>query len=99
MPRHRLPYAIWRDIRRKVWLRDGGLCRGPYCAGAGPLPLDKVHIDHRHSGKLAGNRLEELRLLCRRCHVLRLDQRPRGLIGGALRDGLIPPDWRAFLWA
>jgi len=39
-----------------------------------------------------------LRTLCRRCHVLRKDMRHRGMIASALRDGIIPPDWRGLVW-
>ena len=36
--------------------------------------------------------------LCRRCHVLRADKRHRGMIANALRDGIIPPNWRELVW-
>lgn len=98
MPRHRPPREVWQILRRQIWLRDGGLCRGPYCQHNDPLPLDQVQIDHICSGKLAGNGLKNLRTLCRRCHVLRLDFRHRGMIAAALRDGLIPANWRKFMW-
>lgn len=98
MPKHRLPKELWLERRLQVWERDGGRCQGPYCQDEGPLPLEKVHIDHIRSGKLADNRLAGLRTLCRRCHTLRLDQRHRGMIASALRDGIIPPDWRKFTW-
>ncbi len=81
-----------------MWQRDGGCCRGPYCVGRPPLPLNRCHIDHIRSGKLVDNSLANLRVLCPGCHALRLDKRHRGLIGRALRDGLIPPDWRRFTW-
>lgn len=57
-----------------------------------------AHIDHIRSGKLGTNEISNLRTLCRRCHVLRADMRHRGMIAGALRDGLIPPDWRSLVW-
>jgi 5-methylcytosine-specific restriction enzyme A len=100
MPRKRQPREIWRETRRRIWERDEGRCQGPYCAGLPPwsLPLNKAHVDHIVSGKLGGNEAENLRLLCRRCHVLRLDSRHRGMIVHALRDGLIPPNWRELLW-
>lgn len=98
VPKHRPPKEVWQEIRRKVWERDGGRCRGPYCQGAPPLPLNQCHIDHIRSGKLADNSLSNLRVLCRRCHVLRLDSRHRGMIAAALRDGVIPADWRFFTW-
>ncbi|MBE7549454.1 MAG: HNH endonuclease [Anaerolineales bacterium] len=98
MPKHRPPREIWAELRKKVWQRDGGRCQGPYCQDAPPLPLNKCQIDHIQSGPLANNSLNNLRALCRRCHALRLDQRHRGLIASALRDGIIPPDWRRFTW-
>lgn len=99
MPRHRPPAEIWLELRRKVWRRDGGYCRGPYCRGNPPISLGDCHIDHIQSGKLAGNNLDNLRVLCRRCHALRADHRHRGMIAAALSAGLIPPNWRPFVWA
>lgn len=82
-----------------VWTRDGGCCRGPYCVGAPPLPLEAAHIDHILPLSRGGtNQVENLRTLCRRCHVLRADAAHRGMIQAALRDGLIPPDWRGLVW-
>lgn len=98
MPRHRPPRSIWFDLRRQVWLRDEKHCQGPYCRDKGPLELNRVHIDHIKSGKLATNALAGLRTLCRRCHALRLDPRHRGMIASALEAGLIPADWRQFCW-
>ncbi len=39
-----------------------------------------------------------LRTLCRRCHVLRKDFGHRGMIGKALKDGIIGPGWRNETW-
>ncbi len=78
MPHHRLPWEVWQAVRRQVWERDGGLCRGPYCRERGPLPLHQIHVDHIQSGLLGSNTLDNLRVLCRRCHTLRLDHRHRG---------------------
>jgi hypothetical protein len=50
------------------------------------------------SGKLGSNVDENLRVLCRRCHVLRADRRHQGMISAALRAGIIPPDWRRWVW-
>lgn len=100
MPKKRQPREIWQETRRLVWERDRGRCQGPYCADLPDwsLALDECHIDHIVSGKLGGNELSNLRVLCRRCHVLRLDKRHRGMIAGALRDGVIPADWRSLTW-
>jgi hypothetical protein len=62
------------------------------------VALEECHIDHIKSGKLGSNKLSNLRTLCRRCHVLRADNRHRGMIASALRDGIIPPDWRGLVW-
>lgn len=100
MPRTRQAPEIWEGTRRKVWNRDKGRCQGPYCTDAPEwsLSLEKCHIDHIRSGKLAGNELTNLRVLCRRCHVLRLDMRHRGMISTALKLGIIPPNWRELVW-
>jgi 5-methylcytosine-specific restriction enzyme A len=63
-----------------------------------PLKFDEFHCDHIKSGKFGDNKLRNLRTLCRRCHVLRADSRHRGMIANALRDGIIPPDWRSLVW-
>jgi len=57
-----------------------------------------VPIDHIISGKHGTNDDGNLRVLCRRCHILRADRRHRGMIAAALRDGIIPPTWRALVW-
>jgi 5-methylcytosine-specific restriction endonuclease McrA len=97
--RRRPPHERWQELRQDIWARDGGCCAGPYCAGAPPIPLDQAHIDHivpLASG--GGNALDNLRLLCRRCHVLRAGKEHQGMIAAALRDGLIPADWRPLVW-
>lgn len=100
MPRKRQPKEIWRITRRRIWVRDRGRCQGPYCRDKEDwsLKLYECHIDHIKSGKLGTNADSNLRVLCRRCHALRRDQRHRGLISKAIRDGLIPPDWRRLTW-
>jgi 5-methylcytosine-specific restriction endonuclease McrA len=96
IPKSRQPREIWQETRRRVWERDGGSCQYPY--GKHPVPLEEAQIDHIQSGKFGTNRMENLRTLCRYHHVLRLDSRHRGMIGKALEDGLIPPNWRDLLW-
>ena len=100
MRRRRRPStARWRSLRQRVWLRDGGCCRGPACVGAAPIPLNAAHIDHiQPLSKAGGSQLENLRVLCRRCHVLRAGHEHQGMIAQALRDGIIPPDWRGLVW-
>ncbi len=94
MPKKRPPKAIWIQIRKIVLERDNY-----QCVRCGILLKENAaHIDHIQSGKLGTNKLSNLRSLCRRCHVLRADQRHRGMIGPALRDGIIPPDWRPLVW-
>ena len=100
MPKRRQLREIRNAKRERVWLRDKGRCQGPYCQDkeAWSLPLNQCHIDHIHSGKLAGNEDANLRVLCRRCHVLRIDSRHRGMTAQAIEDGTIPPNWRELLW-
>ena len=94
MPKHRPPQEVW-DIHRQVtWMRDGRKC--VRCGVS--VTLRQAHCDHIQSGKRANNSIASRRTLCRRCHVLRGDQRHRGMIAAALRDGIIPPNWRELLW-
>jgi len=94
MPKSRQPKEIWEETRRKVWERDKGLCQR--CGE--PVALEECHIDHIVSGKRGTNHMSNLRTLCRRCHVLRADNRHRGMIAKALELGIIPPDWRGLVW-
>jgi 5-methylcytosine-specific restriction endonuclease McrA len=94
MPKKRQPKEIWAETRRKVWERDKGLCQRCFH----PVTLEECHIDHIISGKLGTNDMSNLRTLCRYHHVLRADNRHRGMIASALRDGIIPPDWRKLVW-
>lgn len=100
MPKFRPPKEIWDKQRQDVWQRDKGRCQGPYCTDKPEwsLPLEVCHVDHISSGKLANNSIKNLRVLCRRCHVLRADSRHRGMIAAALKDGIIPPNWRSLVW-
>src|SRR5262245_16710252 len=96
MPRRRQPREIWILTRTRIWTRDGGMCQYPY--GKHLVSLDEAHIDHIRSGKHGSNADDNLRTLCRYHHVLRADHRHRGMIAQALRDGLIPPNWRELVW-
>ena len=86
----RLPREVWRVRRRIVWVRDDGACQ--HCGQV--VSLKDCHIDHIVSGIRGTNHMRYLRTLCRRCHVLRADPRHRGMIANALRDGIIPVNWR-----
>jgi 5-methylcytosine-specific restriction protein A len=96
MPKKRQPREIWNETRRRVLARDGYKCMRLSCGV--PLTEHTAHIDHIKSGKLGTNEMSNLRTLCRRCHVLRADPRHRGMIAEALRDGIIPPNWRELVW-
>ena len=94
MPKRRPPKEVWDRLRYVVWRRDG--CKCVHCKV--PVALNQCQIDHIQSGKLGTNELKNLRTLCRRCHVLRADNRHRGMIAKALKDAIIPPDWRKLVW-
>lgn len=94
MPRKRQPSYVWNKTRRTVWKRDNGKC--VHCGKK--VALNKCHIDHIQSGKKGSNNLKNLRTLCPVCHILRKDFRHRGMIARALKEKLIPPDWRKFTW-
>lgn len=94
MPKHRQPREVWQQTRLKVLERDGYKCVRCGCV----LTVKTAHIDHIKSGKLAGNELSNLRSLCYRDHVLRADNRHRGMTAAALRKGIIGPNWREEVW-
>lgn len=97
----RQPYAIWQQTRRRIWQRDQGQCQSPYCqkTSSQPIPLKQAHIDHILELSRGGsNHDRNLRTLCHRCHVLRASFAHRGMIAAALRDGIIPADWRSLVW-
>lgn len=96
----RQPREVWQATRKRIWERDKGRCQGPYCQDLPDwsIALNTCHIDHIQSGRFGKNIDDNLRVLCRRCHVLRLDSRHRGMIANALRDGVIPPNWRELTW-
>lgn len=94
MPKKRQPRAIWQNTRLKVLVRDGYQCVRCKCN----LKNSSAHVDHIISGKRGSNHINNLRSLCRRCHVLRADLRHQGMIANALRDGIIPINWRELVW-
>jgi 5-methylcytosine-specific restriction enzyme A len=95
MPKKRMPKDIWfKKTRPLIWKRDGHKCTR--CGKN--VTLEECHIDHIVSGKFGTNHHDNLRTLCRRCHVLRADFRHQGMISKALKDGIIPPNWREHVW-
>lgn len=94
MPKKRQPREIWQVTRLKVLRRDGHKC---VRCGV-PVGVSTAHIDHIQSGKRGSNHINNLRTLCRRCHVLRADPRHRGMIAQALKDEIIQPNWREHVW-
>ncbi len=95
VPKRRLPKEIWfKNIRPAVWERDNMRCVRCNIL----VSLEECNIDHKQSGKLGTNKMNNLRTLCRRCHVLRADHRHQGMIAKALAEGLIPANWRDLVW-
>lgn len=91
----RQPREVWVATRLKVWTRDRGQC--VRCCVE--LMLNECHIDHICEISKGGeNDVGNLRTLCRRCHVLRANKSHQGMISKALKDGIIPPDWRCHVW-
>lgn len=95
MAMRRQPKNVWfENTRPKVFKRDDGKC--VKCLSS--LTLDSCHIDHIQSGMRGTNHISNLRTLCKRCHVLRADMRHQGMIAKALREGIIPSNWRDLVW-
>ncbi len=94
MPKSRQPKEVWQVTRQRVLARDLF-----HCVRCGiKVTISTAQIDHIVSGKRGTNEMSNLRTLCRRCHVLRADQRHQGMIVKALIDGIIPSNWREFVW-
>lgn len=94
MPKKRLPKEVWIEVRKIIWQRDGFKC--VHCNVS--VSLKDCNIDHIISGKSGSNKLGNLRTLCKKCHILRLDCRHRGMIAKGLKNDIIPPNWREFVW-
>ncbi|HEY9626103.1 MAG TPA: HNH endonuclease [Coleofasciculaceae cyanobacterium] len=97
----RQPSSLWQQTRTRIWNRDQGRCQGLYCQDCLPysLPLKQAQIDHILELSNGGmNTDPNLRTLCRRCHCLRASIAHQGMIAAALRDGVIPPNWRSLVW-
>ena len=99
MPKKRQPKEIWQVTCKRIFERDGGKCvRCDIVCLLEPGLHNSANVDHVLSGKYGSNHDDNLRLLCKRCHVLRSDKRHRGMIAIALEQGIIPPDWRGLVW-
>jgi len=94
MPKSRQPLEVWRETRLKVLQRDDYRC--VRCKEI--VTVKTAHVDHIISGKRGTNHLSNLRTLCKRCHVLRADNRHRGMIARALKEGVISENWRELVW-
>lgn len=95
MPKKRMPCESWyKNVRPIIWKRDGRVCVN--CGMK--INLNDCHIDHIISGLKGSNKISNLRTLCPRCHVLRLDKNHRGMIRNALKRKIIPADWRKYVW-
>jgi len=86
------PSAVWTDRGRTAWERDGRQC--VRCEAF--LSFKDSRTDRVDPSGSYG--LGNLRTLCRRCYTLRVANVGKGLAAGALRDGIIPPDWRGLVW-
>ncbi len=95
MPRKR-PHQVWQPLRQIIWQRAGGMCQYPY--GPHPVTLEACHIDPIRSSTKVTPSLTNLRALCRYHHILRADRPHAGMIAKALADGLLPLNWREFVW-
>lgn len=97
----RQPSLLWQETRTRIWHRDEGRCQGPYCQRypSYSLSLKEAQIDHILELSKGGTDADtNLRTLCRRCHCLRASIAHQGMVASALRDGLIPPNWRTLVW-
>ena len=86
--------SIWHKTRKRIWERDNHKCI--HCGKE--VKLKECHVDHIIRVKKGGNKDDNLRTLCRRCHVLRKDFGHRGMIASALRIGIIDHNWRNEVW-
>jgi len=94
MPKSRPPREVWDQLRFIVWNRDKRRC--VRCKVK--VAFGGFHLDHIVSGKRGTNKFNNLRVLCPRCHCLRADLRHAGMVANAVRDGVIPPNWRELTW-
>ena len=89
------PWA-WHPLRKQVYERDEGICQYPY--GKHEVGYEEFHCDHIVPLSRGGNnKIDNLRVLCAMHHVLREDAHQQ-MIAWALKNEIIPPDWRSLVW-
>lgn len=92
----RLPPWAWHPRRKQVYERDKGLCQYPN--GQHPIEYKEFHCDHIVPLSRGGNNgIDNLRVLCPYHHVLR-EVAHSQMIAWALRNEIIPADWRGLAW-
>jgi 5-methylcytosine-specific restriction endonuclease McrA len=95
MRRRRQPRELWRISRKAILTRDAYRC--VRCGVS--VTSSTANIDHIVPLSKGGtNSTDNLRTLCRPCHVLRARRDHQGMIWKALRDGIIPANWRELVW-
>ncbi|MBD2459118.1 HNH endonuclease [Nostoc sp. FACHB-87] len=102
----RQPQEQWELTRQRIYQRDRGVCQSPFDAPPkihglcmGEIKLDIAHIDHIRPLLSGGsNHASNLRTLCPVCHALRLDRKHDGMRSSLVKKGLIPVNWRQFVW-
>lgn len=102
----RQPLEQWKVTRNLIYIRDEGLCQSPknkppkvngLCQIT--VSLNTAHIDHiRPLSSGGSNHASNLRTLCPVCHALRLDRKHDGMRNKLVKKGLIPVNWRQFVW-
>ncbi|BAY37665.1 HNH endonuclease [Nostoc sp. NIES-2111] len=102
----RQPPEQWELTRQRIYQRDRGLCQSPIDAPPkihglcmGEIKLEVAHIDHiRPLSSGGSNHASNLRTLCPVCHALRLDRKHDGMRNRLVKQGLIPVNWKQFVW-
>jgi len=102
----RQPLEQWELTRQRIYQRDRGICQSPSHAPPknnklcmGEVQLRVAHIDHiRPLSSGGSNHASNLRTLCPICHALRLDRKHDGMRNSLVKKGLIPINWKQFVW-
>jgi 5-methylcytosine-specific restriction endonuclease McrA len=102
----RQPIEQWNVTRRRIYERDGGICKSPPTAAPKvfgfclvDVDFKECHIDHiRPLSSGGSNHASNLRVLCPVCHALREDEKHRSLTSSLVRSGLIPVRWQQYTW-